>query len=238
MQKISIKAVIVAAGSGKRFNAKANKPYVRLEGFPLLYHSVLAFESNPNIDEIIIVAAEEKLAYCRRNIVEKYGFKKVSAVVAGGAERQLSVKNGLGAIDCGARDIILIHDGARPFVTRKTVNAVIDAAKKHGAAVPGTTPKATIKEVSPAGTVKSSLVRNSLREIQTPQGFRFKLLKAAYSAPDRILKTLTDDASVVERHGRKVKVVEADESNIKITTALDLEIGKLILKQTSKRKIK
>lgn len=194
-------AVIAAAGKGKRFKGRVPKQYVKINARPLIYYTISVFDSSPDIDGIILVS----------NRANRYDFKKLIRVVKGGPTRAHSVYNGLKAVPDGT-DIVVIHDGVRPFVRPKLIKGVIDAAKRHGAAICAVPCKNTIKEVS-GSFVKRTLNRKSLIEVQTPQAFRYKLLMSRYKRFD-----LTDDSALVD----KVKVVNGDYRNIKVTTKEDL----------------
>lgn len=253
-----VTAVIVAAGSARRMGG-INKQYAELAGMPVLARSVAAFDNDPFVDEIVIVARSGEEDRCRRDIVEKYGFRRVSAVVPGGAERQDSVRAALGVVfggaagreagSCGSevsdggggrddgRDVglVLVHDGARPLVPRTVIDAVIDGCAARGAAIPAVSVKDTIKQIhlSDNGAVVSFTPdRSLLRAVQTPQGFDAALLMRAYDAcaPDTVV---TDDASLVEALGAPVYIVDGDEMNIKITTPSDLGRAEQLLNGSS-----
>ncbi len=227
-----VTAVIVAAGSARRMGG-IDKQYAELAGMPVLARSVAAFEDDPFVDDVIIVVRGGEEEKCRRDIVGKYGFKRVAAVIAGGAERQDSVK---GALETVSDDrLILIHDGARPLVSRAVIDAVIEGCAARGAAIPAVPVKDTVKQItiSDSGAVVSSTPeRSSLRAVQTPQGFDSALLKRAYDAcgPET---AVTDDASLVEAIGEPVYIVDGDEMNIKITTPSDLGRAEQLLKEHS-----
>lgn len=253
-----VTAVIVAAGSARRMGG-INKQYAELAGMPVLARSVAAFDNDPFVDEIVIVARSGEEDRCRRDIVEKYGFRRVSAVVPGGAERQDSVRAALGVVfggaagreagSCGAevsdggggrddgRDVglVLIHDGARPLVPRTVIDAVIDGCAARGAAIPAVSVKDTIKQIhlsDSRAVVSFTPERSLLRAVQTPQGFDAALLMRAYDAcaPDT---AVTDDASLVEALGAPVYIVDGDEMNIKITTPSDLGRAEQLLNGSS-----
>lgn len=194
-------AIIAAAGKGKRFQGKIPKQYIKINGRPLIYYTLSVFNSCPFIDGIILVS----------NKIENYNLKKVFSVVKGGPTRAHSVYNGLKAVPKDT-EIVVIHDGVRPFVKPKLIKNVIDAAKRYGAAICAVPVKNTIKEVR-GSFVKKTLNREDLVSVQTPQAFRYKLLMDRYKRFD-----LTDDSALVS----KVKVVEGDYRNIKITTSEDL----------------
>ena len=223
-----VTAVIVAAGSARRMDG-IDKQFAELAGMSVLARSVLAFENDPFVDSIIIVVRRGTENKCRREIVEKYSFKRVVAVISGGAERHDSVRAALAVAP--RNGIILIHDGARPLVSRRIIDSVIENCAARGTAVPALPVKDTIKQTSRSGrtsVVTSTLNRSSLRAAQTPQGFDVDLLRKAYRmcGPDTIV---TDDASIVEASGEPVYIIDGDEINIKITTPRDLERAELFL---------
>ncbi len=225
MRKIC--AVIVAAGKGSRMGADINKQFLNIKNKPILYYTLKTFESCSLIDEIILVTAKSEIDYCKREVIEKYNINKISAIVEGGSERQHSVYNGLKAIrDC---EIVLIHDGARPFVDSRIIAEGIDYAKKFGACTCGVQPKDTIKLKSMNGFSQSTLNREELFAVQTPQCFEYSLVLASH---ERVLEDrvkVTDDTSIVEYCGHQVYLYEGSYNNIKITTPEDLIIGERIL---------
>lgn len=220
-------AIIVAAGKGKRMGADINKQFLKLKDRPILYYSLKAFENCVFVDSIILVTAKEEVNYCRSKIIDKYKFKKVIAIVEGGAERQDSVYNGL--IAAKGFDIVLIHDGARPFVNQEIIEKGIDYAVKHGASACGVTPKDTIKVKDEKSFSVNTLDRNSLFAIQTPQCFVYDLVLNCHERIHKDKINVTDDTSIVEHYGHKVLLYEGSYNNIKITTPEDLIIGEKIL---------
>jgi 2-C-methyl-D-erythritol 4-phosphate cytidylyltransferase/2-C-methyl-D-erythritol 2,4-cyclodiphosphate synthase len=220
-------AIIVSAGSGKRFQAKIPKQYINIAGKPILYYTVSAFNKSACVDGIILVCSKERIDYCRR-LIRKYNLKKVFSVVEGGKERSNSVYNGLQEVPPGAK-IILVHDGVRPLVSELLIENTILAAKKYGSAVAGIPPKNTIKEVSNDLLIKKTIARNALIEVQTPQTFKYEILKTCYDKFKNRLDKVTDDSSLVEMAGYKVKIVNGDYNNIKITTKEDIGFLKNIL---------
>lgn len=225
-KKISV--IIAAAGSAKRMGGGLNKQYIVLDGMPVLARSVDVFERNPHVDEIVIVVKAGEEDRCRTEIVDAYGFKKVSCVMAGGSERQYSVRAALAALspDC---DYVLVHDGARPLVSDETVDAVIFACMETGAAIPAVPVKDTIKAVAD-GVVCGTPDRSSLRAVQTPQGFEKPLLVKAYELLDQDGgAVVTDDASLVEALGHPVCIVDGEEKNIKITTPADVKKAEIMM---------
>lgn len=222
-------AIIVAAGSGKRMKSKVAKQYILLKGREILSYTIEAFDKSPDIDEIILVTSEGDVETVRENIVKKYGFKKVKAVVAGGSERQYSVFNGLKAVDKDC-DVVLIHDGVRPFILNKYIKKLSETAMDYGACVLGVPVKDTIK-VCDMDIITDTPKRDTLWIAQTPQCFRYEIIINAYNSAmaDGILGT--DDSMLVERTGHKIKMVEGDYNNIKITTPEDLYMGETILER-------
>ena len=227
--------IIAAAGSGKRMGGK-DKLYRKLDGISVLARSALAFEKSPLADAIVLAVREGTEDVCRQQIVERYGLKKVCAVVPGGAERSLSVRAALNSLpaDCG---VILIHDGARPLVSQEIIDRVSAASLQYGAVVPAVPVKDTIKSVDTeeeARWITGTPSRSLLRAVQTPQGFQRDILWKAYrmdcdEVPEQIAPA-TDDASLVEAAGFPVATVEGDENNLKITTLPDLSRAEQILK--------
>lgn len=210
-------AIIVAAGRGKRLGSSLPKQFLKVRGRTILEMSVEAFEQNKYVDEIFVAANAD---YCE--LTEKLcrGFSKLKKIVAGGAERQDSVR---AALDClrGENGIVLVHDAARPFVSEAVINAVIEGTADFGAAIPTVPAKDTIRQVD--GTGSCTLQRETLARVQTPQGFRISLLKHAFEKAQAEGFLGTDDASLVERMGINISMVQGEDANRKITTREDLE---------------
>ena len=222
-------AIVLAGGSGKRMGLSVKKQYIEICNKPLLYYSVHAFEKS-DVDEIVLVVTPGDENYVKKEIVEKYGFKKISAIVPGGKERYNSVYEGL-KVTRG--DYVLIHDGARAFVTKEIIRRAMDGAKEYGACVVGMPVKDTIKVADGDGYVKDTPERSSLWMVQTPQAFSYPLVKDAY---EKVLAKdatgVTDDAMVVElATDQKVKLIEGSYDNIKVTTIDDLDVAENILKK-------
>lgn len=233
-------AIILAAGQGKRMGTATAKQYLLLNGKPVLYYSLKAFQDSA-VDELVVVTGAGEQEYVNREIIEKYGFTKVKHIVEGGRERYISVYKGLCAVkDAGqeTQHYCLIHDGARPFVTPKIIRQAIEAAQLHGACVVGMPVKDTIKLADKNGFANETPKRSLVWMIQTPQVFERGLIQAAYDELiDREKELLergqqiTDDASVVELFSEcKVKLVEGSYENIKITTPEDLKIAEAFLR--------
>ncbi len=231
-------AIVLAAGEGARFKSKISKALIEINSKPVIIYCLNTLSEHPRIRDIILVANAKNLKGIIRKI-KQYRIGKIKDVVLGGRLRQDSVINGLKALN-PSTDLVLIHDGVRPFINKDTISPTIKAAKKYGAAVVGVPIKATIKEVtrSPGHQVtskfivKRTLKRDSLWEIQTPQVFKKSLILEAYKRFGN--REVTDDAALVEKLGAKVKIVMGSYSNIKITTPEDLAIAETILKTQSK----
>lgn len=231
-------AIVLSAGKGKRMNSATAKQYLLINEKPVIYYSLKTFQECPFIDEIVLVTGKNDMEFCRSEIAERYGFDKVKQIVSGGKERYISVYNGLLALkDC---DYVYIHDGARPFVTREILNRLRSAVKEYRACVAGMPVKDTIKISDENGFCISTPRRDRVWQIQTPQVFSCRLIKNAYQKLMEKLSegealAVTDDAMVVEHMTeQKVRLVEGAYSNLKITTAEDMEIAKhLILNLTA-----
>lgn len=222
-------AIVLAAGAGKRMNTKVHKQYLEVAGKPVLYYALKAFEES-EVSEIILVTGAGEEQYCRREIIEKYGFQKIKAVVAGGKERYHSVYQGLLAAE-GA-DYVLIHDGARPFVDKMMIRRCMEAVEKYQACVVGMPVKDTMKIVDEEQFARETPDRNSIWQVQTPQTFSYSLVKEAYRKMlEQEDAAITDDAMVVERMTAvPVKLIEGSYRNIKITTQEDLLIMEAYLR--------
>ncbi len=221
-------AIIVAAGKGSRMNAGINKQFLILKGKPILWHTIKCFEDNSKIDDIILVLAKDDFEYFKSS-VDFRKFEKISKIVFGGNTRQNSVINGLNATEMQEEDIVLIHDGARPFVSREIIDNGIKYANKYKAAACGVKPKDTIKVINEDGFGHKTLVRDELVCIQTPQCFQFKTIFDSHKKVDESKIAVTDDTSVVEVCGNKVYIYPGSYDNIKITTPEDLQVGERIL---------
>ena len=215
-------AVIVAAGNASRMGG-IDKVMAPLDGEPMIVKTVRAFQECPAISEIVIVTRpdlmETIMGLCKK-------FDKVTCVVTGGADRAESVHNGLNALSAKVR-LAAVQDGARPLVTWELIDRVVRAANTYGAAAPGIAVKDTTKIVQ-GGMVESTPDRSMLRAIQTPQVFDFDILRGALKKAKEEGATITDDCSAVERLGVRVRIVEGDERNMKVTTPLDLKIAQML----------
>ncbi len=229
-------AIVLAAGQGKRMQSKVHKQYLLLCEKPVLFYCLKALEES-FIDEIILVTGKDETDYCRKEIVERFGFSKITKIVEGGKERYHSVINGIKAVDnC---DYLFIHDGARPFLDAGILERTYTCVKETNACVAGMPVKDTIKIADESGFAKETPRRDLVWTIQTPQVFKFSLIKEAYGKLEREEEQLkekgilvTDDAMVVEYFcAQPVKLVEGDYRNIKITTPEDLRTAESFLKK-------
>ena len=220
--------VIVAAGTGSRMNMGINKQFIKLEGKEIIAYTIEKFYNNSNIEDIVVVVKEDESEFFKKEILDKYNFKNVK-IAYGGKERQDSVYNGLKLLDEKC-DVVLIHDGARPFVSDKIIDKSIEEAKEHKAIVVGVPVKDTIKVIDNDKNIVDTPNRSVLWAVQTPQTFDYNILIDAYKDAFKNKFYGTDDAMLVERIGYKVKRLEGSYNNIKITTQEDLNIGSQILR--------
>lgn len=218
-------AVIVAAGSASRMGG-IDKVMAPLGGTPMVERTAAAFQNCDAIAEIVIVTRPDLI---RPISVLCAGMDKVRAVVAGGSSRQESVWLGLNALSEGIQ-LAAIHDGARPLVSNLVIDRTVRAANSYGAAAPAVPVKDTIKVVK-GGLVEKTPDRATLQAVQTPQVFDFDLLRGALKKAEEEKAAVTDDCSAVERLGMKVKIVEGDERNLKVTTPMDLKIAEMLLEE-------
>lgn len=233
-EKLRCTAIIMAAGKGKRMQTAVSKQFLPVCGKEILAWTVDVFEKSPLVDTILLMASADGKEDVQ-HLWDSYGWKKVAAVLEGGKERQNSVANGLAAVGEDT-DIVLIHDGVRPFVTEEMIADSIVAAQAYGGAVIGVPAKDTIKVCSADGLAVETPDRSTLWQIQTPQTFQRDLIVNAYEKADRDGFLGTDDASVAEFAGHQVKVVMGSYRNIKITTKEDLVIAEAFFKEDLKEK--
>lgn len=217
-------AVILAAGESKRMKG-INKIFYKINGKPLILHTILIFERNSLIKNILLVTKKDHFQKFSA-LIKKYNLKKIVNIVEGGKERQDSVQNSLKALNGFAKkgDLILFHNGANPLVLKKEINQALKAAKDFGASLLAQPARDTIKKADHNGLVLRTIPRNNIYLAQTPQIIEYSLAKKAF---ERALKEgfySTDDVSLVERLGKKVKIVPCSSKNIKITTREDLKI--------------
>ncbi len=235
--------IIPAAGLGTRMSAVSagdrskSKQFLELQGTPILIHTLRKFAASRRVDEIVVALRKNEMAGFQK-LAEVAGINKPLRVVEGGEHRQDSVANALAALNASDDDIVLVHDAVRPFVTDETIEGVIEAVKKYGAAIAGIPAVDTVKQVdrtSDGAVVLATVPRERMVMAQTPQGFRFGLLKKAFDEAGADGFLGTDEASLIERAGGTVHVVMGSPSNLKITTPGDLELADFILTQESRR---
>jgi len=227
---MKVVALIPAAGRGSRMGARQKKPYLSLGGKPILAYTLSEFEKCSLIDETILIVSESEIEYSRISIVEAFKFKKVSKIIAGGLKRQDSVWEGLKALK-NDYELVMVHDGVRPFVSQEILEKSIYETLNCEATVVAVPVKDTIKIVSEQGEVLETIDRSKVRVIQTPQTFTHDILKRAYEKAIKDGFYGTDDASLVEKLGIKIKIIPGFYENIKITTPEDLTLGEAILKR-------
>jgi 2-C-methyl-D-erythritol 4-phosphate cytidylyltransferase len=229
-----ISAVIVAGGRGKRMGSDINKQYIKIGDKEILTITLETFQNSNIVDEIVLVVPEDEIDYCKINIVAKYNFSKVKSVTAGGAERQDSVYNGL--LSCSpTTQIVLIHDGARPFISEDTIRRSVECTQEYGACTVGVPVKDTIKVVSSDEFILNTPDRSRLFAVQTPQTFKYDLILNAHK--EALIKGIkaTDDNALLESLGYSVKIIKGSYLNIKITTPEDLIFAKAILSRVDQK---
>jgi 2-C-methyl-D-erythritol 4-phosphate cytidylyltransferase len=224
-----IVAIIPAAGVGRRMGGAVEKQFLQLRGIPILAHALKVFDQSPEVEGIVLVVAPQQRQTLDTEVLGPHPCEKLVGIIDGGPERQDSVANGLRAIppEC---DLVVIHDGVRPLVSVDLLALVLEAARRHGAAIAAIPAGDTVKQAEDQKVV-ATLQRETIWLAQTPQAFHVNLLRRAYekAASDRIV--LTDDAALVERIGVSVHLVRSSSENIKVTTPSDLVVAEAILAQ-------
>ena len=228
-------AIVPAAGAGTRLGSAVKKQFLPLRGKPILVHTLQQFEHCPEVDEVAIAVPESALVDVE-SFVSKYRLHKVSKVIAGGELRQDSVYNVFRKLTAKDSDIVLVHDGVRPFVDAKKITQIIDVCREHQAAVLAVQPKDTIRRSNGGGFFDATIDRTAIWMVQTPQAFKAGLLKKAYRKARKDRFYSTDEAGLVEYFGIKARIVEGSYDNIKITTTEDLELGTLIYERVHGKK--
>lgn len=219
--------VIVAAGKGSRMKMDINKQFIKLNEKEIVAYTIEKFYNHSNIQDIVVVVREEEAKFLEKEILEKYNFKNIK-IAFGGKERQNSVYNGLKMLDKDCKNV-LVHDGARPFVSKEIIDNSINAVKNYNAVVVGVPVKDTIKIVNKDNDIVDTPDRSMLWAVQTPQTFNYEILMKAYENAFKNEFYGTDDAMLVEHVGYKVKMIEGSYNNIKVTTPEDINIGIQIL---------
>ena len=218
---MSIKVIIPASGSGTRFGGNIPKQFLKIEGKEILAHAISAFNQIRSIDEIIIATKQEYFEKIKL-IIRKNNFFKISRIVEGGKMRQDSVYRALMNLDCSENDFILVHDAVRPFISRDKILELIKEVKKHNCVILGLPVCETLKKIDKKNYVKESIDRKNIWSIQTPQAFRYDILKKSFEKAYKDNFNGTDESSLAEYSGYKVKVIEGEKTNIKITLKADL----------------
>lgn len=214
-----VAAVILSGGKGTRMNSTVSKQYINIMDKPLIYYTIKRFNDSNMVDKIILVLPQEEIEFCKENIIDKYNLH-VDEIIAGGNERQDSVLNGLSAVT--DENLVLIHDGARPFVSNRIIEDGIRYAIEYGAAAPGVMPKDTIKIKDEDDFSEATLDRSKLVAVQTPQCFRTAIIKHCHEYINKNSIKVTDDTMAVERCGYDVYLYQGEYTNIKMTTPEDL----------------
>jgi 2-C-methyl-D-erythritol 4-phosphate cytidylyltransferase len=224
-------AIIAAAGRGERAGGKRAKQFQELGGIPVIIHTLRRFEHSSTIGQtIVVLQADEVSSFLA--LAGRYGLAKLSRVVAGGETRTESIWRGLQAVRAATAGVVAVHDGVRPFVTVEEIDRVVRKAEETGAAILAARATDTIKEVA-SGCIERTLARESLWHAQTPQAFRYDLLRRAYERAREEACDATDDSALVEQLGVAVSVVEGSARNIKITRPEDFALAEILLKEMS-----
>lgn len=223
-----ISAIILAGGKGKRMGAPVSKQFIEIKGKPIIYYTIKKFSENKKIDNIVVVLSKDEVGYFKENILEKYNLK-VDNIVIGGTERQDSVYNGLKSLEDTNTDIVLIHDGARPFISDRIIDDGIKFAQVYGACAPGVMPKDTIKIKNESNFSVSTPERGSLVAIQTPQVFKFNEILECHEKIKINNIVVTDDTMVAEKFGYSLYLYDGEYTNIKVTTPEDLILGEKLI---------
>ena len=222
---MKVGAIIPAAGRGKRIGALVPKQFLEIQGKPLLHHTLTVFSSCKLIDYVVLVMPPTDVDEMGEDWLNKYEI--VREVVVGGEQRQDSFYNGFNSLEEGT-DIVVVHDGVRPFTTPQMIIATVEAAQQHGAAITAIPVSDTVKQAAD-GFVKQTVSRDGLWRVQTPQAFQYGLLQQAFKKAKKDSYYVTDEGSLVEYLGERVKIVPGSELNIKITRKEDLVLGESLL---------
>ncbi len=220
-------AIVPAAGSGSRLGGSTRKQFLLLRGKPIIVHTLQQFEHCPDVDEVAVAVPASAIVDMESH-VSRYRLHKVSKVIVGGVQRQDSVSMVLRTLRARPSDIIVVHDGVRPFIDPKRISQTIEACREYGAAVQAVQPKDTMRRSRGGGFFDETLDRAALWLVQTPQTFRASILQKAFrqAAKDRFYST--DESALVERTGVRIRIVEGSYDNVKITTKEDLDLAVLI----------
>jgi len=227
--KMNITVIIPAAGQGKRFGNKLPKQFLNLNGIPVIIRTLMIFDDIEEIQNVII-AVDSSYKKLLQDFILQFGIQKKVTFVRGGKERQDSIFNAIGLKAVQNSDLIIVHDAVRPLASQELFKRVIRFTNKFDAVIPGIMPNDTIKCIDSKGFVHSTFLRNNLRKIQTPQGFKTDVFLDMYRKMKSEKISVTDDAALAENAGYKVKIIEGEEQNIKITTAVDMLLASSVLK--------
>ncbi len=225
-------AIIVAAGKGLRMNDAVPKQYLTVAGMPLVGHSILAFDNCPEIERICLVIPEKDFGFCQKDLLTQFDLKTEILLVAGGLQRQDSVYNGLLAIENKKDAVAVIHDGVRPCLRPDWILNCIMGAMDYGACILGMPAYETLKRVQPNGQIKGTLERSGVWLAQTPQAFQYRLIRKAHEKARQDCYYGTDDANLVERMGKEIKMIPGSRLNIKVTTPEDLKLASSLLEKS------
>jgi 2-C-methyl-D-erythritol 4-phosphate cytidylyltransferase len=232
-----VSVIIVAAGRGVRMQATLRKQYVSISGISILGHTLLAVDACDMIDNITLVIPKGDVEYCQKNIISSLKLHSRVHLVEGGDQRCDSVYNGLMALDKKTQ-IVVIHDGVRPFIHSKQIKECIVEAKKTGACILGVPVSDTLKYVKKTGSIIKTLDRKSAQLAQTPQVFKYDLILKAHACAKKDGFNSSDDAQLVERIGKKVKIISGSRWNIKITEKEDLMFAETLLKNSTQKRLR
>ncbi len=230
IERPKVYALIPAAGSGTRLGSSIKKQFMVLNNKPILIHTLTRFEISADVDEVLVAVPEAHIAEME-HLIHHYKLHKVSKVIAGGAQRQDSVENLLNRLVIRQEDIILVHDGVRPFITMESISRIVKATKEYGAAALAVQPKDTVRRSVGGDVFDQTLDRTALWLIQTPQGVQAPLLAQAFAQAKKDNFYGTDEIALIERIGIKAKIIQGSYDNIKITTSEDLELASLIIRR-------
>ncbi len=226
--KKHVTCIVAAGGSGTRMGTSINKLFLEIDEIPIIAYTLSALENTECINEIIISAKEEDIIFLSR-LVETYAISKAKTIVKGGATRGESVLNASKEIS-PITDFVMVHDGARPFITNDVIEKTLDAAISFGAAACGVKPKCTLKAID-GDIIKETIDREKTVEIQTPQIFSKALFDKMYDFDTETIKNATDDCILAEKSGASIHITEGSYKNIKITTPEDIEMAEIFLRR-------
>ena len=219
--------IIVAGGQGYRMQNAVAKQYLKIKGRPILSHTLAAFDTCTVIEHIYLVIPQTDFGFCSQTILASLQLKTPVSLVAGGADRQASVYNGLAAVS-PETEYVAIHDGVRPLVHPEMIAACIEGACQTGACILGVPLTDTLKQVSAEGVIETTLPRHSMWRAQTPQAFSYRLIRDAHETARQQGVSGTDDAELLEKEGHRIKIINGSVFNLKITTPDDLKLAEII----------